>query len=190
MSAVTHQYNKDGRASGRIISDWNTQAYAHTTSVVSRGLPVKRAARTLVPDRQADQMVEIKGGHGHQYRGQAGSVPGPPQCPATHARRLGMNQVALQESLQVVGQFAGRSVAIGRVLVQALHADHVQIARHLVIHRPWRDRVLFQHADERFHRGAKRWMTRDQVIENGAQRIDIDGRAGLPASPAACSGAM
>ena len=35
MSAVTHQYNRDDRAWGRIISDWKTHAYAQTTNVVS-----------------------------------------------------------------------------------------------------------------------------------------------------------
>ena len=71
------------------------------------------------------------------------------------------------------------TVAICGGLAQALHADHVQVARHLVVHGPRRDRVLLEHTHERFHRGAKRRMTRNQVVEDGAQGIDVHGQPGL-----------
>ena len=99
-----------------------------------------------------------------------------------------MDQVPVQESLQVVCQFAGRAVAIGRTLVQTLHTDHVQVARHPVIHRARRHRVLFEHADQRFHGGAERRMTGDHVIENRAQCVDVDRRAGLPDVPGSLFG--
>ena len=34
MSVVTHQYNSDGRAAGRIIRDWKTQEYTQTKAMV------------------------------------------------------------------------------------------------------------------------------------------------------------
>ena len=80
---------------------------------------------------------------------------------------------------RVVSQFARRAVAIRGGLVQAFHADHVQVARHLAIHRARRHWVLFEHAHQRFHRRAKWRMTRDQVVENSTQGVDVDGRAGL-----------
>ena len=43
----------------------------------------------------------------------------------------GQDRLAVEEAPQVVGQRAADGVALGRVLLQALQADRLQVARHV-----------------------------------------------------------
>ena len=90
-----------------------------------------------------------------------------------------MNQVASQISPQIVGQVLGRSIAIGRILAQAFHADHVQIARHSTIHGTRRNGILLEDTDQRLNGRAERRVPSHQVVQQCSQRVDIDRRSRL-----------
>ena len=75
------------------------------------------------PRGQGDR--EDQGGREHRH----GRTPPCPQPePLAAARRLVVDPFAAQPALQVLGQRLGRGVAPGRLLLQALQADRLQVA--------------------------------------------------------------
>ena len=90
-----------------------------------------------------------------------------------------------QEAAQVVGQGAALGVAPGGTFFQALQADRLQVARHLRLQPAGRHRLL----GDDLHRGVQRRGRLErrpagqQLVEDGAQGVDVGGRADGPSCP-------
>ena len=132
--------------------------------------------------------------HAHPKQRRAGRVsPRPLPGALAGGRRPGQDRLAVQEAAQVVGQGSRGCVAVGRLLLQALQADRLQVARHLGLEPPRRHRLirahLFQSVEQR--RPLEGRPAGQQLVEDRAQGVDVGGagRCWL-VSPAACSGAM
>jgi hypothetical protein len=83
--------------------------------------------------------------------------------------------------VQVVGQVESRLIALFRLLFQAFQADRLQIAGRLRLQESQRDGVVLADLLESFHqrRTLERRPSREQFIQNHAQRIDVGGRPDL-----------
>ena len=80
--------------------------------------------------------------------------------------------------MQIIGQVLGTGVAAGGVLVQALEADRLQVARYSGIHARRRHRLCRKDASLGF-RGrfaVERRPAREQLVQDGAERIDVHRR--------------
>ena len=103
------------------------------------------------------------------------------------------DRLAVEETLEVVGQRPGPIVALCRVLVQALQADRLQVARARrgtsrdggtgSSSMTWRTVSSARLALEGRPAG-------QHLVEDRPQRVDVGRRADVRGCPAACSGAM
>ena len=116
-----------------------------------------------------------------------------PGAAGARPRAAGPDRLAGQEAAQVVGQVRRRGVALAGLLLQALQADRLQVARHLRLQT-----AAAAPARRAITCGACRrsWPPGTAAGRSAARRGSPPGRrrrpAGRPASscPAACSGAM
>src|SRR5262249_17893433 len=88
----------------------------------------------------------------------------------------------------VGGEQLGVGVAAGRLLLQALQADRLQVARRLRVERTDRNGFLAPHLFQRVQRRrpAKGPSPGQQLVEDGAQRVHVAGGAAalrLPRRP-------
>ena len=82
------------------------------------------------PDEGSEQEAHDRQETDAGERRSPGSPSRPFDAPLPNTDRPGPNRFARQEPRQVVGQRAGAAVAPLRLLVQALQADRLQVARH------------------------------------------------------------
>ncbi len=82
-----------------------------------------------------------------------------------------------RQRLQVLGQVPGRTVALAGVLGQALHADRVQVSRHLRIALSGRQRSFSNDGEQRVEVGfaQQRRPAGEQLVEDGAQAVNVRG---------------
>ena len=92
--------------------------------------------------------------------------------------------------MQVVGQGLGRQVPPARVLLQALQADRLEVARDLRVEPPRRLGRGLAHGVERLGHAvaAERGLAGQQGVEDRAQAVDVGGRGDRPATPAGLLG--
>ena len=118
-------------------------------------------------------------------------VPRGPAGAGTRARPLGgadaprRDRPALQPGAQVVGQGLGRRVAAARVLLQALQADRLQVARDLRVDPGRGLGTLLLHRSQGVDHAvaAEGRLAGQQRVEHGAQAVDV-GRRGDRAAAA------
>ena len=111
----------------------------------------------------------------HQQRsgesgdGRVAAAPAP--RPLAAANGASLDRLTLQEPPEVCGQFLGRTVALPRVLLQALEADRFQVARDGGIQLPRRHRVVMEHLEERIERVIRleRRPAGEQAIQHGTE---------------------
>ena len=106
-----------------------------------------------------------------------------------HPDRPGLDRLAVEPSCQVFGQRQGTGIPSARLLLQALLADDLQVARHPGIEPRGGLGRLAAHLVERLdQRGpGERRPAREQGVQDRAQAIDIRRRrerAPGPGSPA------
>jgi hypothetical protein len=133
-------------------------------------------------ERRGDDAAADQGqGGGDAGRGQGRVAPAPAPGALDAADRPGGNGAAVEERLQVVGQGGGRGVAPGRLLVQALEADRLQVARQPRHQPAGRHRLVGQHLQHRVERrlGPERRAAGQALVEDGAQGVDVGGGADL-----------
>ena len=111
--------------------------------------------------------------------------PGPLDQPFDRAGAAAQDRLAPQEPRQVFGKGGGRAIPPLGLLLQAFQADRLQVARHLVV-QPRRRRRLLR--DDLLHRVCRRrgaeWRpTRQQLVKDRSQAVDIRCRPDRVRSP-------
>ena len=103
-----------------------------------------------------------------------------------------LDRLVIEEPLQVGGQLTGRRVPPRWVLLQALQADGLDVARHLGVQPRGGHRILGN--QQQHHLGsslrAKRRLARQQLVQHRPQRVNVQGWPNRRVLPWACSGAM
>ena len=115
----------------------------------------------LVAPIGQDQCHDGRRGQTDQ-RGVRWVPPDPLRAPLPERRAAGMDRVVVPESAEVFGQLQGGAVTHGRLFVKAFPADGFQVAWDPQARLPGR-RTAGKH-----------------LVENGAQRVDVGGRADFP----------
>ncbi len=86
-----------------------------------------------------------------------------------------MDRLVPKEAVQVVGQFLGRGVTVGRILAEGLQNDEFQFAGNSAVNRPRRPRIAVQHVSQ--EGGAcparENGPEGQQFVEGGRQRVDV-----------------
>src|SRR5262245_16326458 len=132
-------------------------------------------ARLVTLGLEPDVIPDAIRGSGDQHEPQTGCKCGcervstGPLGPALDPRHWsGPNGHSVQESAQVVGQLARGRIPPGRVFLQALQTDCLQVARDSRLQSSWRDRVqsadLLQSVEH--SRAAERRATREELVKN------------------------
>jgi hypothetical protein len=95
-----------------------------------------------------------------------------------HGGAAGADRLAVQVAAQVVGQFLRGRVAARRLLLEALQADDLQVARHRRVEPRGRGRVVLVDLAERLQdrRAQERRPAGEALVEDGAQRPDVTRR--------------
>ena len=125
----------------------------------------------------------------HRRQGGRQGVPAAPEPGQPRgARRPGQDRFAGPESPQVLGQRVGARVAVGGALLQALQADHLQVARQRAPPSRRRDDRL---VDDLHHRvpcrvALERRPAGERLVQDGPQRVDV----GLHADARAAGGLL
>ena len=107
--------------------------------------------------------------------------------PHDRADRPGRDRLAAEPAVEVVGQRLGRGVAAPRVLLQALQADHLQVARAAAgcsrdgrLRRAVRGPARASRAPSRRANGARPVSS---GVEDRPQAVDVGGRRDRAAAP-------
>ncbi len=93
-------------------------------------------------------------------------------------RRPGLDRVAGEKTLKVLDQSLGRAIAPGRLLVEAVQADGLEVAGDPGYQPRRRHDLVVSDLTQRLHRRFPlEWRTAGQhFVEDRAQRIDVGGR--------------
>ena len=107
-------------------------------------------------------------------------------------RRAGLDHLSVEIPIQVVGKCLGRRVAPGGVLVQALEADRLEVARHPRDKLRGGHRVVVDDLPDRLDRRftLERRAAGEHLVQDGSQGINVGRRPDVSRMPFACSGAM
>ena len=105
-------------------------------------------------------------------------APGPFQQPLDRRDRPCLDRQVGQPAIQVFGQGLGRGVAVSRALLQAFEHDRFEVARDSRIERSWPGRLLLAHLPQRLQNriGPERRLAGKQLVEDDAERVDVDSR--------------
>ncbi len=120
----------------------------------------------------------------HEPRAQDGHPlvpPAPAPDPLDPADRPGEDRLTGKEPPEVVGKGRRARVTPGRVLLEALQTDGLQVPAHRAVELSGRDGVLVQDLPQGLDRGGglERRTTGDQAVEQRTQRIQIGRRTHL-----------
>ena len=129
----------------------------------------------VVPDAQRQQRHRGQDADAHQRR-RSRPPSHPLQRPLQAADRPRPDRLAVEEAAQIVGQLAGRRVALFRIFLETLQADGFEVARHgASAGLTGRFGLLRRGQRERFHDGASAEGRHagQGFIEEGAQRVDV-----------------
>ena len=126
-------------------------------------------------EETADDHQDERGQQGREHRLPANPLPRPPEG----ADRTGPDRLVAQIAGQIVRQVLGRGIAFPRLLLQALQADDFEIARHPGPESSRRNRVVVLDVLQRIEDGFadERRPTRQHVVKDGAEGVDVDARA-------------
>ncbi len=155
---------------------------AHQGAVqVALGGAARLVQAVVVPDAAAQQQGGGQRADQHQGGG-GGPAARPLGQPRQPADGAGVDRLPVQEALQVVGQGLGAGVAAGRVLLEALQADRLQVRAGVRVEQGGADRLGLAHQDERLDGvlAAERRAARQQVVEDGAQAVHVGGGGQAP----------
>jgi len=131
--------------------------------------------------------VQAPGHHGDQQadkHGLAWPAPGPFPGSFQGSGRSGQDGSAVEPALEVVGQGRGAAVAFSWYFLQALQADGLQVPIHPRIVHTGRCRLALDDLQQRFQRqiGLEGRPPRQQLVEDGAQAVDVRRRSQLLAT--------
>ncbi len=144
--------------------------------------PVELAAGLVALGPQADdegprpgQQRRRRQAADSRQRGQRRPALRPLPGPLERPDRPGLDRLAGKGPPQVVGQRRRAGVAPGRVLMQALEANRLQVARHLRLQPTRRHRVVHRDLHQRVQRrrGPERWPPRQALVEDRPQRVHV-----------------
>ncbi len=146
------------------------------------GLPFRPAGLVQRPGGQDPRCRHSGRQHEchHRRQGSHGRIAAYPLRRPFHGPdRPGQDRFAGQHPAEVFGQGLRRGITPGRVLVQALQTDRLQVARHGRIQSSNRDRIVGQDLVNRLgrRRSAKGRPAGQSGVQDRPQRVDIDRRA-------------
>jgi hypothetical protein len=158
-------------------------------------MPPGPIARLALPLRLPGHAGKAKDKDEHRRRRQSSHdriASAPAQRLAGGANRSRRNGFIAQKPAEFIRQFLGRGVAARRLLLEALQADGLEVARQARVRQPGRDRVGVQDLADRGLQtlALKRSAGREQKIENPPRPNTSLGRPTLPRPRLACSGGM
>ena len=124
---------------------------------------------------------EGKEAHHHQGADQPGRdriPPAPPCQPAQEPHRARPDRLVVQEPAQVVGQPSGRRVPLAGLLLQALQADRLQVARRARLELTGPNRGAADDLQEGRHpiRAQERGPAGQHFVKDHPQRVDVRRR--------------
>ena len=101
----------------------------------------------------------------------------PPPAPFKPSHRPGLDRLAVEEPLQFVGQFAGRTAAPRRGLLQAFKRERFQVPRDVRVQRAGWHWLTLQDLLQGLRQtgGLERWAPGKGIVQHGSQGIDIGG---------------
>jgi len=148
------------------------------------GLPEGRLVSLAGPDPGEDQSGQDRQREAGQGGG-GGLAAGPLAEPLAGPDPAGQHGRASEEAAEVLGQRSGLGVALPGLLVQALQADRLQVARQAGPEPGGRDRVVVDDLVERLQgRGPlERRSPGEHLVEDRAERVQV-GRRPDDAAPA------
>ena len=116
--------------------------------------------------------------HGHGPHQPQGRFRGPSMRPAEHALpeadRAGSDRLAFEEVAQIVGQLAGRGIAMPRLLGHRLQTDALQVARNGPVESPGTRRIGADDLVEQLGSSSReRKRAGEKLVENDAQAVDV-----------------
>src|SRR3989442_9959053 len=131
--------------------------------------------------RRADDDDENEKEDKTAERGEGGLAPTPALCPGERTHRSSEDGLPVEIAAELIGEFLHGGVPPGRLFLQALEADRLQVARQLGIQHPRGDRFRVCNAQQCFvDSGAEeRRAPPEAFVEYGAQRVDVRGRTDL-----------
>src|SRR5207253_9405930 len=93
----------------------------------------------------------------------------------------GMNRLAVEKAGQLVGQLLLASVALRRLLLQALEADRLEVFGNVLVEQPGAERLGFDYLADGFEgrSGTERRPAGEQFVEDCAGGIEIAPGADL-----------
>ena len=141
-----------------------------------------------VGPREMDCEDSRSGHHGDQQDEDRGEEAGDARVTAAPAAEVldggdatGEDGAAVEEAVEVVGQRVGVGVAAVGLLLEALQADRLQVARYLGLEPRRRHRLLGADLLDRVgrRRSPEGRSAREQFVEDGAEGVLVDEGAGV-----------
>ncbi len=156
-----------------------------------RGIPRPLRGAPL-PDGRASQAAEQERQHAEAVRRREGRLPPRPlRRPLDGPGRAHAHRLAGGEPPQVVDQRLGRRVSIDGVLLEALQADQLQVARDPGVPLRRRFGQVRQHRGERLDHAlaGEGRLARQQGVQDRPEPIDVGRRGDRAATPGGLLGA-
>ena len=170
-----------GEVVGRLLIPPQMTLGGHPLGIRYRSPTLGQGVKSLGPAPLAEHAHERAGEYGRQG-GDQGGIPwiaaAPPPRPAGRPHRPGQHRLASQEPPQVVGQRHGRGVPAGRVFLQTLEADGVQVAGDGRLQSRRRDRLGRPHLVQRLAHGGcpERRPGGQALVQDRSEGINIRRR--------------
>jgi hypothetical protein len=132
------------------------------------------------PGDRAEAAHQRQQQQGQQPR-HLGVAPAPAVDPLDPPDRPGLDRHPVEEALQVAGQGLGAGVALVPLLLQALQADGLQVARQVRVQPRRRHRLLGQHLHQgvELRVGAEGGPAGEQLVQDRPQSPHVGRGAGL-----------
>src|SRR3989442_12514354 len=135
--------------------------------------------------RRADDDDENEDEHDSAERSEGGLAPTPALRTGERTHRSSEDGLPVKIAAELICELLHGGVPPGRLFLQALEADRLQVARQLRIQHTRGDRFRVCNAQQCFvDSGAEeRRAPREAFVEYGAQRVDVRGRTDLLFAP-------
>lgn len=127
-------------------------------------------------NEQADREKHDSGDEQHGDAGDDGAMAPPPACqPGGQRLAASRDRFVVQPVLDVIGQLAGRAVAVFRSTGHRLEANRLEGARHIAAPPRWNWRRPFAQPSEQFRHISPLVgrVSREQVIEDRSQSVHV-----------------
>ncbi len=149
---------------------------------LERADPLAELLGELSPLARLPLGAQAQGSHqrqgedgGDRDGGQRPILAQPLARPVDPARRAGADRLAVEETVEILGEVAGRFVAPGGVLLQALGDDGLEVLGGRRHHLTQRFRLFLDELDQDAGEvgAGERGLAREQLVEDDAEAVDV-----------------